>query len=560
MKRALPVLVALTLLAGCVGLPTAGPVQEGLERAPEPEGIVFLAPDPRPGGDPEEIVSGFLDAATAGVADRFETAQKYLTDSARRTWIPGAGVTVYAGSTPPEVQEDRPGRVTVTVPVAGFVDARGTYTEEPADTTKSFRFQLTQVDGQWRITSLDDGVLISAVNFGTQYRQVPLAFFSADGEYIVPDTRWFPEQNSASFAVSALLDGPAQWLLPGVVTAIPPGTSADPVSVSDGTAEVILSQAALAASPEDRAMIVAQLEHTLTQLPQVRRVRALVNDIPLLDGSHGLNPISDPAVGHNPVILRSEDVATTSGAAITPLEGIHRDPGADYTALAVPYTDIEDGDLPLVARIGEDIVATLPREGEEPAHLIEGRGLLGPSYDPFGWVWSGPKDSDGTLVVADPISETVSTVSAPALEDNHVRRVRVSRDGSRIALIQTIGEETAIQVAMVIRDEDGIPTAVSEPVAVGASVSDATDLTWVDSVTLAVLGSSEGGAPTVHTIPLGGPSVALLSVTDASSLTSGRGERELWVATETGEVFNRAGNGWRRVGEESDAIAIAFPG
>src|SRR5699024_1988864 len=175
-------------------------------------------------------------------------------------------------------------------------------------------------------------------------------------------------------------------------------------------------------------------------------------------------------------------------------------------------------------------------------------------------IWSGPKDRDGTLVVADPSSETVSTVSAPALEDNHVRRVRISRDGSRIALIQTIGEETAIQVAMVIRDEDGTPTAVSEPVAVGASVSDATDLTWVDSVTLGVLGRSEGGAPSVHTVPLGGPSVALLSVPDASLLTSGRGERELWVATETGEVFNRAGNGWRRVGEESDAIAIAFPG
>jgi len=560
MKRALPVLAALALLAGCVGLPTAGPVQEGLERAPEPEGIVFLAPDPRPGGDPEEIVSGFLDAATAGVADRFETAQKYLTDSARRTWIPGAGVTVYAGNTPPEVQEDRPGRVTVTVPVAGFVDARGTYTEEPADTTKSFRFQLTQVDGQWRITSLDDGVLISAVNFGTQYRQVPLAFFSADGEYIVPDTRWFPEQNSASFAVSALLDGPAQWLLPGVVTAIPPGTTADPVSVSDGTAEVILSQAALSASPDDRAMIVAQLEYTLTQLPQVRRVRALVNDIPLIDGSHGLNPISDPAVGHNPVILRSEDVATTSGAAIAPIEGIERDPRVDYTALAVPYTDIEDGDLPLVARVGEDTVATLPREGEDPVNLIEGRRLLGPSYDPFGWVWSGPKDSNGTLIVADPIAEVVSIVSAPALADNRVRRIRISRDGSRIALIQKIGEETTIQVAMVIRDDDGTPTAISEPVAVGASVSDATDLTWVDSVTLAVLGRSEGGAPSVHTVPLGGPSVALLSVTDASSLTSGRGERELWVATETGHVFNRAGNGWRRVGEENDAIAIAFPG
>src|SRR5699024_12287768 len=103
----------------------------------------------------------------------------------------------------------------------------------------------------------------------------------------------------------------------------------------------------------------------------------------------------------------------------------------------------------------------------EPAHLIHGCGLPGPSSAPYGWGWSGTKDSDGSLVVADPISETVSTVSAPALEDTHVRRVRVSRDGSRIALSQTIGEETAIQVAMVIRDEDGIPTAVSEPVAVG---------------------------------------------------------------------------------------------
>src|SRR5690625_491144 len=153
MRRALPVLVALALLAGCVGLPTDGPVQEGLERAPEPEGIVFLAPDPRPGGGPEEIVSGFLDAATAGVADRFETAQKYLTDSARRTWIPGAGVTVYAGNTPPEVQEDRPGRGTATVPVAGSVDPRGTNTEDPADTTRSFRPQLARVAAPRRSTA-----------------------------------------------------------------------------------------------------------------------------------------------------------------------------------------------------------------------------------------------------------------------------------------------------------------------------------------------------------------------------------------------------------------------
>src|SRR5699024_3683608 len=151
--------------------------------------------------------------------------------------------------------------------------------------------------------------------------------------------------NSASFAMHALLEGPADWLSPGVVTAIPPGTSAEPVNVSDGTAEVRLSQAALGASPTDRAMMVAQIEHTLTELPQVRRVRPSVDEIPLMDGGHGLNPSSDPAVGHAPVILRDDDVATVSGTTIAPLEDVKLGNG-NYTALAIPYGDIESAELP----------------------------------------------------------------------------------------------------------------------------------------------------------------------------------------------------------------------
>lgn len=559
MRRLFPLVLALALLSGCVGLPSAGPVQVGLERAPEPEGIVFLAPDPRPGGDPAEIVGGFLDAATAGVADRFETAQKYLTDAARKTWQPGAGVTIYAGSTPPRVEERTPGRVAVTVTVAGYVDELGTYTEAAPETEKTFQFRLTRVEEQWRIERLDDGVLISAVNFGTQYRQVPLAFFSADGQHIVPDPRWFPEQNSPSFAVHALLQGPTEWLLPGVLTAIPPGTTAEPVSVSDGTAEVRLSQAALSASPTDRAMLLAQLEYTLTQLPQVRRVQVLVDDIPLIEGAHGLNPIVDPGVGHGPVILRSEGVAAVSGTGLTPLEGIELT-DANYTALAVPYGDLDANGPPAVVRIDERAIVTLPFAPEEPETLIEGEELLPPSYDPYGWVWSGPGQSNGTLVVTKPGTEVVSVVAAPALADHRVRAIRVSRDGSRIAMIQRVGDAVLIQVAMVIRDEDGVPTDVTAPITVGSSVADSTDLTWVDSVTLAVLGTSGEGAPAVHVIPLGGPSLALLSVPGASAITSGRGERELWVATRDGQLLSRAGNGWRRVGEDLDVVAVAFPG
>ena len=560
MKRAWPLLLTLVLLAGCVGLPATGPVQEGLERAPEPEGIVFLAPDPQPGGEPQEIVSGFLDAATAGVADRFETAQKYLTDGARQRWVPGAGVTIYAGSTPPEVTEGRPGRVTVTVPVAGFVDEMGVYTEEPEGTTKTARFELTEVNGQWRIAQLDDGVLISAVNFGTQYRQVPLAFFSGDGKYIIPDPRWFPEQNSASFAVRALLEGPAQWLRPGVLSPIPPGTTAEPVSVSDGTAEVRLSQAALAASPSDRQMLVAQLEHTLTQLPQVRRVRPLVNRVPFIEGSHGLSPIVDPGVGHAPVALATDGLWILSGTNRIPIEGAILEEGKKYTALAIPHDDVQSTELPLVVRVGSGEVSTVARGDNPPVTLFEGSQLLSPSYDIHGWVWSGEVESNGTLVATRPGSEVVSVVDAPALVDHRVRAVGVSPEGSRIAVIQDLGDAVVIQVAMIIRDDEGAPTGIGEPQTVGHSVKEATDLAWVDSVTLGVLGSSDGDAETVHTVPLSGPSVALLSVPGASSLTSGRGERELWVSTSEGQVFNRAGNGWRRVGEDADVIDVAFAG
>lgn len=551
---------SLALLTGCVGLPASGPVHEGLERAPEPEGIVFLAPDPPPGGDPLEIINGFLDAATAGVADRYETAQKYLTDGARTTWVPGAGVTIYAGSASPEVEERSGGRILVKVPVAGYVDERGIYSEEPPDTTKTFRFQLTRVQGQWRISDLNDGVLISTVNFGTQYRQVPLAFFGADGEHTIPDPRWFPEQNAASFAVNALLEGPADWLLPGVVTAIPPGTSADPVGVSEGTAEVSLSQGALSASPADREMIVSQLEHTLTQLPQVRRVRTLVDDIPFTDGGAELDPAEEPPMSHTPVVLQDEGVSTASASGIAPLDAWEVPKKANYTALAIPYGDVESGGLPIVVRSGGQAIEALAGEGNPGEVLMEGEDLLAPSYDRFGWVWSGPAASNGTLMVTRPESGVVSVVSAPALAEHEVRAIHVARDGARLAFIQVDGDDVMIQVAVILREEDGTPASISDPITVGRSVADSTDVAWVDSVTLAVLGTSDGGAPSVHITPLGGPSVALLAVPDATSLASGRGEQELWVATEDGQLFNRAGNGWRRVGEELDVRAVAFSG
>lgn len=553
------VLVAAAVLAlgSCVGLPTSGPVHTGVDSAPEPESIDFLAPDPRPGDDPEQVVRGFLDAATAGVADRFETAQKYLTDSARTTWRPGGGVTIYSGSTPPTVHEVDPGRVEVTLTVAAYVDEAGVYTEEEPGVDKTVEFELVQAaGGEWRITALDDGVLMSAVNFGTQYRQVALAFLSPDTRFFVPDVRWFPQRNSATSAVQALLRGPAAWLAPGVITAVPPGTTAEPVSVTEGVAEVSLSPEALAVTGPDRQILLAQLQQTLTQFPQIRRVHATVDQVDLADDTTPIDATADPAVSANPIGIFGDVLATVSGGEVTPLPGAVPLAEGRYEDLAVPY-----GEGPIVGLADEQALVTLPSEDADSVTLIETDGpLVGPSYDRFGLVWTGEATNDGRLLVVDPTNGDRMDVAAPNLAGARLRSVRISREGARVAVIIETDGQTQVLVGAIARDEEGRPLELGPAQPVGQSLSSADALVWIDEQNLGVLGTTAGSSATVHVVPIGGPVAALPSIPETVSVASGRGEHELWLGTANGELYARSGNGWRKVGEEVTMTDPTMPG
>ncbi|MDD9205216.1 LpqB family beta-propeller domain-containing protein, partial [Georgenia sp. 10Sc9-8] len=88
--------------------------------------------------------------------------------------------------------------------------------------------------------------------------------------------------------------------------------------------------------------------------------------------------------------------------------------------------------------------------------------------------------------------------------------------------------------------------ALGEPVRLGEHLTDATDTTWVDEVTVAVLGVAEGeDDPVVHLLPLGGPTTQLPEVEGAVSVAAARGDRTLVVGTESGELYVRNGAGWR---------------
>ena len=189
----------LLVLAGCVGIPTSGPMGVGVEGVSDQGAVEPLGDPPPQDGAPEDIVRGFLGASAAGFSrdtatsesgDDFRNAREYLSGEARRSWSPRERVVVYSTASSPDIKVGD-SQVEVTVRVAARIDADGRYAQAGPDARESVVFDLVEDgEGQWRISGLEDGVVLSEPNFEAIYRSVPLYFLSQDGRFLVPETRW----------------------------------------------------------------------------------------------------------------------------------------------------------------------------------------------------------------------------------------------------------------------------------------------------------------------------------------------------------------------------------
>jgi len=150
-------------------------------------------------------------------------------------------------------------------------------------------------------------------------------------------------------------------------------------------------------------------------------------------------------------------------------------------------------------------------------------------------------------------------VAADWLQGRELRSMRVSRDGTRVAIVSVGPDMRAdVQVASVVRDpQTGQPQRLSEErLTVGASLDDVTEVAWVDEITLAALGGSGvGDVPTVYRIPLGGPTQALPIQDGVTGLAAAKDR--LYILAE-GELLQQAGTGWTKV--VADVRDPVFPG
>ncbi|AMG84152.1 MULTISPECIES: LpqB family beta-propeller domain-containing protein [Microbacterium] len=551
--RAAAVAVVALLLPACAGLPTSGDVAVGLELGESPDDVDVLpvASGPIAGAGPEEIVEGFLEAGIT-TSDNWATAREFLAPSLQRSWRPSAGVSIDAGAetrtltsnvADDQVEDADEAEVQVLLELLASVDDSGAYSGAPGDSSIPFALARDE-DGEWRITQAPDGVVIDEARFPNVFEGYSLQWFDAGWSRLVPDIRWFPRRQSPATTVTqALVAGtPAEWLDPAVQTAFPADVqlAQDAVLITAQVAEVSLTRPAAGLDRTTLARMRTQLQTTLRAAGvNVTQVRFSV-DGRALDA--GVVELADSTPEPGTLVLKDGVFGRIVGDEIAsipaispqiqsvsqPIEAI--DVAADDASAAL---QLDDGHVYLVGKSSRDELDARP-------------GLVQPSLDPYGYVWSVPAGAPQAVQAVGPdvVAHKVAGAwpSASSISD-----LRVAADGARVAAVIVVGGQRWLAVASVVRDGSGVPTDLGEMRPLLQLTEASTGLAWLGPDRLAVL--TDSSTPRLLVQPVGGPGSAETAPSDAASVAGARTPAGVRILDADGQLFAHAGSAWREVAE-----------
>lgn len=555
MKRLLAVALVCLTIAACTSIPDSGPVRAGDSDVSQPSAGLPILRGPEVGATARAVVQGFLTASAGGSVSGFEVARQFLSSAASNQWDPLEQVTVFDSRQVVLSFDDATATFVYTVPVAARLNGDGVLVEASADEQSTFEFSVTtDAEGNSRISGLDNGIVMSAADFERFYRPVKLLFVSVDDTTLVPELRWFPNNDQiATSVVRELVEGPSAWLADAVHTGFPPGSSLsiDAVVVDAGVATVALAPGS-AGDAAQRSLAGEQLRLTLTQLPFVQEVVTTVGALPLAgDGSAA--PDVAPLPDERPAVIVGGRLGTWDGTEVTVTPGEVGVVPEGASGLAMSYDTrtvamVIDGSI-LTSTVLVDTPALEPPPEilDEPGGpvipmtlLVEGRNLVAPSYDPGGWLWTAETVSEGVIVVAGP-DATTSELMAPQLAGRTIQAIAVSRDGARLAVLSRASGVQALEVMAVVRGEAGEPLGLGTPLALAPGVGSLIDVVWLDDVSVATLSSGSGE---ISMVEVGGWTTTVTASAGISAIAARNGVRTLLAVEEDGVLVATSGNDW----------------
>lgn len=436
--RAIAAAAACALLAGCVSMPTDGPVTEPQVSTATDDvpGISFDPRPPRAGETATDIVEGFLEAMKA-MPISTTVARQFLSSEEADAWVPEQQIITYA----------EPGTATgdtsVRIPLkdVNLYDERGAW--ERTQPSRVLQMGLIQEDGEWRIDTVPDALIVPDSWFDDWYERASLYYFDPTSEVLVAEPVFVPRGDQfASSLVRGLVTQPPPALNGVVRTYFPAGTR-DGLSVPivSGIATVSLSGDPDAVDVETARGMLAQLAWTLRQEPQVRAIQLSVGGRAIsaegtsrgnLDAGDRFDPDGLRVIPDLYALDEGHVVAGALGAFADTLGPFGGD-GYDLRSIGV---SISGSHVAAVSTSGTELyVAPTEAPDGEVSNVVTGAiDLAAPHWDYRDRVWVLDRTAGRARVIV-VVDGAARLMTVPGITGRTVTELLVSRDGSRLVAV-----------------------------------------------------------------------------------------------------------------------------
>lgn len=431
------VMAATALLASCATLPRNSSPQalRPFDAASE----VPLELGPTPDREADLLLRDFY-TASAHPPGGYSAARSYLTPEADQEWQPGEGllivdrlnITAIAGDDASERAFRVRGRL------IGQLDGDGAY--RPGNATYDATIAMTQVNGQWRISSLPEEIVIEQADLLNLYEPHDLYFYNQLGRTLIPDRRWVyaSERSLDTVLISMFMDGPSEKIAPAVA----PVAAGDPQFL--GREEGVYRFAGFQElDPQERLRFGAQLTWTLAYAGIAQPYRVLLDGAPVAEGYEELTP--EDFADLNPTVTTSDSaplyavsdgqVLTVASSEAAPVEGELGSMGeiasADITV---------EGAAIAVRREGEERALLAGEVDGEVREILRADSITRPSFERLGdSAWAVTDGQDIVRVTrAGASGQFVEAAVDPAglagIEGT-ISELQLSPTGARVAMI-----------------------------------------------------------------------------------------------------------------------------
>lgn len=549
--------VAALAVAGCTGVPSSSAPQ-----TVQPIGVgqgVSAPVAPRPGAGPRKIVGDFLEANSTDVV-KHSPARQFLTSAARNKWSDVTATIVsdlHIGTYDPQRRT-----LSVTARVVATLDNRGIYTPRldaagHGGAKVPFAFGVSLVRGQYRISALRNGLLLTEDQFRSGYQQRVVYFYDTAERYLVPDVRYSGLNKSGELSdwlLSQLIVGPS----PGLQNAV--STDTLPAQARRVTAKIgsslttvqIPGSMQLAAGVRDR--LAAQVSVTLTQAVHIDEMSILDGDVavrvPKLNSSRF--SASDfggeqgpPAPAQDVYYLTGGRIKTQDGDALRGALG-NGSVLFDSIALARPAGI---GDLTVAGvqgtGVSQRLVLGTQASGVRPTPIVG--QLTRPAWAPGrAEVWIG-RGAKVYRVVTDGKTNSVSAVPIPsAAGGGRVVALRLSPDGSRVALvIAGANGLPQLYVGPILRSGNTVQVDTLQQISPAGVVVQ--DVAWVDTLKLYTIGylrdTEEAGVFETAVDGSGWDNLGISTLPKPPTTITATTNAAAWVSAD-GFVWQQNGSRW----------------